>query len=72
MTMTSQDYETVANFNLIAQVATYYCRTQRDIQTYRDMNTPVLEALSIKHLMHWKQELHELIFNGLNCRERLM
>jgi len=72
MTITSQDYETVANFKLIEQVATYYSSTQRDIETYRDMNTPVLESLSIKHLMHWKQELHTLIFNGLNCRERLM
>ncbi|WP_415405752.1 hypothetical protein ACLHDG_08275 [Sulfurovum sp. CS9] len=72
MTMTSQDYETVANFKLIEQVATYYSSTQQDIQTYRDMNTPVLESLSIKHLMHWKQELHALIFNGLNCRERLL
>ncbi len=64
-----QDYSTLANFTLIAQVATYYRSTMCDLESYQEMNLPTLEELSTKHLMHWKRELHELIFNGMNCAD---
>ena len=71
MNTQERGYSAVANARLIAQVAEYYNSMQKDLQTYRDLNTPKLEALTAKHLMHWKQELHNLIFDGMNCRESL-
>ena len=65
-----QDSSTVANTRLIIQVAEYYGSAVSDIATYKDMNLPTLEALATKHLGHWKQELRELIFNGINCTDQ--
>jgi len=70
MTTRPQNYATQANHRLITQVAEYYNSTKEDIEFYRDLNAPILETLSTKHLQHWKEELHKLIFNGINCRER--
>ena len=66
-----QDYCALANLRLIAQAAEYHNSTKRDLETYQDMNLSESEVLAAKHLAHWKRELHELIFNGLNCHERL-
>ncbi len=71
MNTESQDYDTVANFKLIAQVAQYYNSTKQDVETYQDLKVPSLESMSTEHLMHWKKELHDLIFNGMNCHESL-
>ena len=65
-----KDYDTVANARLIKQVAKYYCDTQRGLEIYRDMDSQVLENMAIENLLHWKQELHNLIFNGINCHDR--
>lgn len=70
MNRESQDYVALANLKLIAQVAGYYNSTKRDIENYRVLNVIELEQMSIVHLMHWKKELHSLIFNGMNCSER--
>ena len=70
MNTQERDYRTVANARLIAQVAEYYNGTQRDLQFYRDLTFPKLESLASEHLKHWQQELHNLIFDGMNCRER--
>ena len=67
-----QDISTFANTRLIIQVAEYYSFTASNLATYHEMEMPTLEALAAKHLLHWKQELHTLIFNGINCRESLM
>ncbi len=65
-----QDYSTLANFRLITQVALYYNSSKQNIKDYRDMDCQTLEQMATKHLMHWKKELHNLIFNGMNCNER--
>ncbi len=64
-----QDYSMPANTRLILQVAKYYSSTASDLAAYKEMNLPSLEQLANKHLMHWKQELRELIFNGINCTD---
>ena len=53
-----------AYLELIWQVAGYYNSTQRNVEIYRDMDSILLEELSRMHLMHWKKELHDLIFNS--------
>ena len=70
MTVHIEDYDTVANHGLITQVAKYYNSTKQDIEDYRDMELDVLEQMSIEHLLHWKVELHRLIFDGMNCSQR--
>ncbi len=57
------DYCQLANHSLIAQAARYYNDCSRDMETYGKLNLPGLEQLTAKHLMHWKRELHNLIFN---------
>ena len=64
-----QDCSTIANAKLILQTAEYYSSTASDLAAYQEMDMPTLEALAIKHLRHWKQELRELIFNGMNCTD---
>ncbi len=65
----SQDYSMEANTKLILQVAEYYSFTAWNLATYQEMDMPRLEALSTKHLLHWKSELRHLIFNGINCTD---
>ena len=65
-----QDYSTLANTRLIIQVAEYYSSTQSNLETYQGMNIPSLEALSSKHLLHWKSKLRHLILNGINCSDK--
>lgn len=59
----TQDYLDLANARLIAEVAAYYNAVQKDIEFYRELGFTELEALVTEHLAHWKQRLHELIFN---------
>ena len=63
-------YMDEANQGLIVHVAEYYNETKRDLEVYQDMGYTILEAMAVKHLMHWKKELHDLIFNGMNCHKR--
>lgn len=70
MNILQQDYETLANHKLIKQVALYYNSSKQNIEDYRDMDCQTLEQMATEHLMHWKNELHNLIFNGMNCSER--
>ena len=65
-----QDYRTLVNLRLIAQVAIYYNSSKQNIEDYRDMDYKSLEQMATVHLMYWKKELHNLIFNGMNCNER--
>ena len=71
MTITSQDYDTIANHELIAQVAMYYNDAKENFEFYKNINSISLQEMSKDHLMHWRKKLHELIFDGLNCHERL-
>ena len=64
------DHASEANHRLITQVAEYYNDTQRGLEIYRDIDSQVLENMAIENLLHWKQELHNLIFNGINCHDR--
>ena len=61
---------TEANHRLITQMATYYNDAKKDVEFYKEFNSPTLETLRREHLMHWKKELHTLIFDGMNCSER--
>jgi hypothetical protein len=70
MTTLHDDYETLANQRLIAQMARYYNSARLDIEIYREMNATVLEEMAAEHLAYWKRELHTLIFNGLDTTKR--
>ena len=70
MNRENHDYRTLANLKLIAQVAIYYNSSKHNIAVYRDMDCQTLEQMATEHLMYWKKELHNLIFNGMNCNER--
>ena len=70
MNKEDQEYRALANSKLISQVAEYYRRTRCDLEVYQEMNFTVLENVATEHLMHWRKELHELIFDGMNCHDR--
>ena len=65
----TQDHSTLANTRLIIQVAEYYSFTVANLATYQEMEMPTLEILATQHLQHWKQELRNLVLNGINCRD---
>ena len=64
------DHATEANHRLITQVATYYNDAKENLEFYKEINSISLQEMSTDHLMHWKKELHDLIFNGMNCHKR--
>ena len=63
------EYATQANYRLIAQVAEYYNDASNNIEFYQKVNSPSLQEMSRDHLLHWKNKLRSLIFNGLNCAD---
>ena len=63
------DHATQANYRLIAQVAEYYNNANKSLEFYKEVNNIPLQEISTEHIMNWKQELHNLIFNGMNCTD---
>lgn len=70
MTTRLQDHATQANYRLIAQVAEYYSDARENLEFYKEVNSTTLQEMSQDHLLHWKEELRSLIFNGINCHDR--
>lgn len=70
MTTRPQDNATQANHRLIAQVSEYYNDTKENLEFYQGLNSTSLVEMSQGHLLHWKKELYQLIFNGMNCHDR--
>ena len=64
------DYCIDVNTKLILQVAEYYSSTKFNLAIYQEMEIPTLEALATKQLLHWKQELRNLVLNGINCTDK--
>ncbi|KYJ87530.1 hypothetical protein [Sulfurovum riftiae] len=60
------DHARQANHRLITQVASYYNEARENIAFYKEINCIELQELSRSHLLHWKEELRSLIFNGIN------
>ncbi len=52
------------NHSLILQVSGYYNEAKIREDLYRELGYPTLADLAQKHLMHWKNQLHNLIFNS--------
>ena len=65
-----QDDRMETNTKLILQVAEYYSSTKFNLAIYQEMEIPTLEALATKQLLHWKQELRNLVLNGINCTDK--
>ena len=59
-----QYHYTESNHRLIAQVAEYYNEAKVKLDLYRELGYPTLADLTQKHLLHWKNQLHNLIFNS--------
>ena len=59
-----------ANHRLIAQVATYYNDAKENLEFYKEVNSISLQEISKEHILHWEKELHDLIFNGMNCHNK--
>ena len=62
--MQRTDDNTTVNHSLIIQATGYYNETKIRLDIYRELGYPTLEAMTQKHLQHWKQKLHDLIFDS--------
>ncbi len=63
--MKRTNHITMADATLIAQVAGYYNKSLKNIEFYKELGYADLETMAEEHLTHWKQRLHELIFDPI-------